>query len=204
SPVGAGAGAGAGGPPNMSSVFSSRAGASASSAESASGWLIGSLLAASRAGRYARGRRREAKRGHHEGAPGDEPATPRQPKGCGRPGRSVGGRVETGRDPEVNSLWLLPSGPDQVGEASAHADLRALYRSAEPRTQAPRRVQATGSGVRALSAGAGAPARASAMARCSEATVIGLDRCPSAPAWRPASTCSAMALAVSMITGVRG
>ncbi len=25
------------------------------------------------------------------------------------------------RDPERNSLWLLPSGPDQVGEASARA-----------------------------------------------------------------------------------
>ncbi len=29
------------------------------------------------------------------------------------------------RDPERNSLWLLPSGPDQVGEASARAGSEA-------------------------------------------------------------------------------
>ena len=29
------------------------------------------------------------------------------------------------RDPERNSLWLLPSGPDQIGEASARAGSEA-------------------------------------------------------------------------------
>jgi len=43
--------------------------------------------------------------------------------------------VETGSDPELISLWLLPLGPDQVGEDSVRADLRALYRDSSRRMQ---------------------------------------------------------------------
>ncbi len=40
------------------------------------------------------------------------------------------------RDPKGNSLWLLPSGPDQVGEAFAR-DLRPPYRFPARRDQGP-------------------------------------------------------------------
>jgi len=39
-------------------------------------------------------------------------------------------------DPKGNSLWLLPSGPDQIGETSARTDLRGRYDDSGSRMQA--------------------------------------------------------------------
>src|SRR5690606_2293445 len=44
------------------------------------------------------------------------------------------GRKGGDRDPKGNSLWLLPSGPDQVGEAFAR-DLQGQYRGLRRRNQ---------------------------------------------------------------------
>jgi hypothetical protein len=39
----------------------------------------------------------------------------------GDKGRNLN-KVESRTRPGANSLWLLPLGPDQIGEATAHAD----------------------------------------------------------------------------------